>query len=119
MATRQIPQSEWKTYFDQFSRDNQGKAATLREDGVDVGAQEQVAQRQFVGISSDEKGSGAGSIIVILGEETDDNYERMVSSPTTVSVREGEGPVAIQIEQADGPTLIVDFTMTEAGTTSA
>ena len=61
MATRQIDKHEWVEYFNQFSRDNQGKTVTLREEGLDVGAQEDVTARTFVGISSDRAGSAAGS----------------------------------------------------------
>ena len=120
MPTQQIQQSEWKTYFDEFSKQHKGEQATLREVGPDTGDQVQASQRAFVGISSDDKGSEPGSIAIMLGDEADDNVERIVTGVKSVSVATGEGSdtADVEIVQNDGPTVILQLTMTPALTGS-
>ncbi len=112
MATIEIKQNEWQTYFDRFSKQNQGRTVVLREEGMEIGSQEEVTARAFVGISSDTKGSGAGSVVVMLGTEPNDNMERVIASPKTVFVREADGEMgapAIEINEDGGTKVILDF----------
>jgi hypothetical protein len=112
MATKQIEPNDWTIFFDEFSRQHQGETAILREVGPDIGDQEQAIGPAFVGISSDNKGSEPNSISIMLGVEQEDHLERTIAKPTRVYVLEGHtgsGGTAVQIEQEDGPRLILEL----------
>jgi hypothetical protein len=110
--TQQIEPKNWEHFFNDFSRAHQGDVALMREVDADVGDQVQASSRSFVGISSDVKGSEPGSISIILGSESDDNLERTISKPTRVYMHEGRvgsGMTSLQIEQQEGPRLILEL----------
>ncbi len=86
MQTQKIPQSEWRTFFDTFSRQHEGWLATLEILGLDVGAQEEAHELPLAGVSLS---SG--------GDETE-----------AISIDLGTMP-ALEIEVADGTKTILRF----------
>ena len=111
-TTQLIDPADWARYFDDFSRAHVGETAVMREIALDLGDQEQATPRQFLGISSDVKGSEPGSICIMLGAESGDNIEHIVAKPSRVYVYEGQaisGTTSVQIEQGEGPKLVLQL----------
>jgi len=65
-----IKQEQWKTFLDDFSKRNQSRATRLEVVGNDIGAQLEEDYLPLEGVSFDEKGSDAGSVMIMLGSET-------------------------------------------------
>jgi hypothetical protein len=111
MATIEIAQSEWTAALDAFSKENPGRLATIQVVSPDVGVQESVAGVPFVGISTDRKGSEAGSITIILGGDPDDQMEHLITGVTHLWIRTDEDPAraAVDIEAQDGSKTILQL----------
>ena len=98
--TREIPQSEWRSYFDDFSRDLGELTATVEVAGKDVGAQVEAERPLLTGITYDD-----GDDIVVIGLDAPgglpEDLERIVYHPQKIYVAE-EGNVTIfDIEDAE------------------
>jgi hypothetical protein len=108
MATQEIDRTVWPAFFDDFSRQNEGSMARIETMGADVGDQ-QTGTLPFQGISFDTKGSGAGSITIMLGTEEADHLERTLASPTHVTLKPaGEaGPTVLEIQVKDDATTLL------------
>jgi hypothetical protein len=65
-----IKQEQWKTFLDDFSKRNHSRATRLEVVGNEIGAQPEEDYLPLVGVSFDEKGSDAGSVMIMLGSET-------------------------------------------------
>ena len=65
-----IKQEQWKIFLDDFSKRNQLRATRLEVVGNDIGAQPEENYLPLVGVSLEEKGSDAGSVMIMLGSET-------------------------------------------------
>jgi len=64
-----IEPDQWKTFLDEFSKRNQLRATRLEVVG-ELGDQEEEKYLPLIGVSFEAKGSGAGSVEVILGGES-------------------------------------------------
>ena len=64
-----IEQEKWKSFLDEFTKRNQFRATRLEVLG-EVGVQEEAQFLPLVGVSFERKGTGAGSVEVVLGGET-------------------------------------------------
>jgi hypothetical protein len=65
-----IKQEQWKTFLDDFSKRNQSRATRLEVVGNEIGAQPEEEYLPLMGVSFEQKGSDAGSVVIILGSET-------------------------------------------------
>jgi hypothetical protein len=111
MATREIPRQEWVRFFDQFSRDNLGKAANLEVISPDLGDQPVAEEPQvFRGISADEK-DRENRITIMLGLSIEDGTEHAVTAPVQVWLKDADGDVgaALELRSEDGTTSILSF----------
>src|SRR5437016_14587697 len=61
-GSRQIPRSEWRQYFDDFSRNLPALAASIEVDGPETGAQIEAERGLLTGISYDDR----DDIVVIV-----------------------------------------------------
>ena len=94
LATREIPRSEWRGYFDDFSRDLDELRATVEVDGAAVGAQIEAERPLLRGITYDD-----GDDIVVIGldasGESGEDLEHIVYKPQTIYLakrrRRGDG----------------------------
>ena len=64
-----IEQTQWRSFLDEFTKRNQFRATRLEVFG-DIGAQDEEEFLPLVGVSFESKGTGAGSVAIILGGET-------------------------------------------------
>jgi len=111
MQTQKIPQSEWRTFFDTFSRQHEGWLATLEILGLDVGAQEEAHELPLAGVSLSSGGDETEAISIDLGTMPDEHVSHSISEPTAVWLEQTEqgANAALEIEVADGTKTILRF----------
>ena len=107
MKSKEIARREWQRFCDDFSRKHRGEKVSVDVLDRDLGAQREIENQPFVGISADEK-NGENIIEVMVGGQPNRNEERIINNPAHLRVAEGGKP-AIEIEARDGPTTIVTF----------
>ncbi|HEY4427696.1 MAG TPA: DUF5335 family protein [Solirubrobacteraceae bacterium] len=105
--TRELQRAEWKTYFDDFSRDLGDFQATVEVDGRDIGAQTEAEGVRLAGITYDD-----GDDIVVIGLDApggiQEEVERIISEPQTIYVAtEDGGATTFDIEDAEGHKTLV------------
>jgi hypothetical protein len=106
-TTREIPHSEWRGYFDDFSRDLRDLVARVEVAGRDVGAQVEAERPLLTGITYDD-----GDDIVVIGLDApggiQEDLERIVYHPKKIYVAEEEGGVTIfDIEDSEQVQTLV------------
>ncbi len=111
MPTREIARSDWKTYFDEFSRTRQGERMTV-ELIFDPQRDPQFAleQQPLVGISYEEKGSEKGQFEIIAGGETGDSITHSITNPVHVYHKNAAGLISDEVNEDE----IVEFTSSDA-----
>ena len=109
METREIARSEWKTFFERFSKAHEGSPATLRILSSATGAQIEGWELPFEGISPDRR-EGV-PITIDLGRDPNDRVEHQVAAPTRVwtQVAEDGKEIALEIESSDATKTILEF----------
>lgn len=108
-TTREIPRSEWRTYFDDFSRDNDRLRAAVEVDGVEVGAQVQTERALLRGITYDH---GDDILVIGLGAsgEIGEDLEHVVSNPQSIYLAESDGELTFDIKDAEGTQTLLRLT---------
>ena len=110
MPTREIPRSEWKTYFDDFSRMRRNEKVTVELIFNPQADPEFALERlPLVGISYAEKGSEAGTIEIMVGGETNDSLTHNVTNPVHVYHKNAAGLISEEINQDE----ILEFTSSD------
>jgi hypothetical protein len=112
MPTREIPRSDWRTFFDSFSKQHEGWLTTIEVMGGDVpGDQIEAIELPFAGISSDQKGSEPDSVEITAGNDPSDEITHIVHTAAHVLFATDEvgGHEALEIEAARGEKTIVKF----------
>jgi len=106
ISTREIPQSEWRGYFDDFSRDLQDLVATVEVTGRDVGAQVEAERPLLTGITYDD-----GDDIVVIGLDAPgglrEDLEHVVYQPQKIYVAEEDGVTIFDIEDSEQVKTLV------------
>ena len=98
MPTREIARSEWKTYFDEFSRTRAGERVTVELIHDPQSDPQYALERQpLVGLSFEEKGSGEGDIQIITGGETGDSLTHAVTHPVHVYHKNARGLISNEV----------------------
>jgi hypothetical protein len=104
MQTRTVAPPQWTRLFDSFTRIYQGSSATLEVLSADLGAQLEVEDLPFLGISNDDSG------MELLFETRDGSHlTHVVSKPRQVQIEErDDGTVAaLQIGSETDPPLVL------------
>ena len=100
LTTREIVREEWRSHFDQFSRELPQLLASVEVIGSEVGAQIEAERPRLVGITYDHKDD-----ILVIGLDapggTPEDLEHIVYQPQRIMVAEGEGEVVYDIEDAE------------------
>lgn len=123
MATHDIPREQWKQFFEEFSKRHQGRARVTVE-AVDPRTQPHVEANRlpFVGISYEEKGSDAGSVVLLLGTEPNDHVTHVIADPKHVYHKPGAGVMSSEVNPdeileitapGDPPITFLHFTHAE------
>ncbi len=101
-VSREIPREDWRTYFDDFSRDLPRLSATVEVVGEEVGAQTEAQGARLTGITYDDRDE-----VLVIGLDapggTAEDLERMIDKPRRIMV-EGEPGAALvyDVEDAEG-----------------
>jgi hypothetical protein len=106
ITTREIPQAEWRRYFDDYSRDLPELVATVEVAGKDIGAQVEAERPILTGITYDD-----GDDIVVIGLDAPgglpEDLERIVYHPQKIYVAEEEGMTVFDIEDSEERQTLV------------
>src|SRR6266498_2316128 len=103
MQTQEIPPSEWRVFFDTFSRQHEGWLATLEIFGADFGAQSEARELPLAGITYESAAREAKTITINLGELAEDHISHSISQPAHVwlnKTTEGANE-ALEIDSGD------------------
>jgi hypothetical protein len=111
MHTREISHDEWAEFLDDLSDQDETVLVTVEVLSSDLGDQTIADGLTLQGLTLVQKGSEAGEIEIMLGENTQDHISHVIHTPTRLSILEtDEGePQTLQIESDDGPTTLVHF----------
>jgi hypothetical protein len=109
MQNRQVPQSEWFTFFKGFSRRHEDWLVTVRVVSSRLGSQVEARDLPLEGIVATPDGQGPISIHV--GRAVDKHMEHEVVEPLQVWVEltDDGGEAALEIESRDGTKTILQF----------
>jgi hypothetical protein len=95
-----VPQAEWRDFFDRMSKALTGKWAEIEVASLDLGDQITVEWVPMIGITYDSKDD--------LLDVALDRYEHLIRHPKEIVVDEEQGRLAsIAVVDADGTTQIV------------
>lgn len=113
MQTRDVPKDQWETFFGDMGKPDQLDdygPITIEALGMDVGDQVVARQKPFVGITFETKGSGAGRIEIMVGDNAA-NISHTIENPRSVrlEVSDDGRAQAMQVEGEDEPTTLVYF----------
>lgn len=112
MALQEIPREQWKTYFENLSREYESGMVRVEVRGQPLPQQPALTQIPLLGISYEEKGSGQGRIDIMVGSDADaTNASHTIAHPTRVQVEGQDGSVdTLTIDAEEGePVTIVSF----------
>lgn len=102
MPTQEIPREGWSEFFRGFTCAHQGWLATIEVFDSDFGAQVEVRELPFEGITADLRNSDKVSICLMVGSTPDKHLTHTITEPTHVMIdqtKEG-AKEALQIESA-------------------
>lgn len=98
MPTREIARSEWKTYFDEFSRARLGERVTIELiHDPQSNPEFSVEGQPLVGLSFEEEGSGEGAIQIIAGGGTEDSLTHTITHPVHVYHKNARGLISDEV----------------------
>ncbi len=110
MQTKEIPQNQWRKFFDDFSKQREGWVIDLEVVGGEIGDQQEVNDLPLVGISADVKGSER-RLEIAAGQTTDSHVTHIINRPKRVWIKQpGE---VIEIESEDGTKTILTFELVQ------
>jgi len=111
MQTKEIQQSDWREFFDNFSRTHQGSAVGIEILGPEIGTQTEETGLALEGITAESDEVSDDTIVIMVGANADDHITHSVRRPTQVSLEQtDEGlDLALAIKGADGCTVLLRF----------
>ncbi len=111
MDTQQLPMEEWSTFLDELSRQHESSTVSVTVSGNGMTDAPVITDLPLLGVQLNTKGSDAGSITIIAGQNAADAISHTVPGPTQMSVaRDADGTVAaIQIDAPDPAQTQVHF----------
>jgi hypothetical protein len=110
--TQEVAPDRWIPFLAEFTRENRGAHARLTIIGgdTDLGAQVEIENRPFDGVSADMK-DGEGTVWISFGSDAKDHTTHGVPRATairTLAAVEGGGTV-LEVESADGTKTLVEL----------
>ena len=108
MPTQEISREAWSEFFHGFSIAHKGWVATIEVFGSELGAQVEVRELPFEGITAELRNADKDSISLMIGATPAQHITRTISAPTHVRLdQDDEGAnETLQIESADETTLV-------------
>jgi len=109
METREIPRQSWTSYLNSLSDTEKQHPIKLEATGEDVGDEVITERMPLYAISIDEKGSDAGFIEVMLGQDEPVMSHRIEGAAHIYVEEEGGKVEAIDIEDRDNNKTVIQF----------
>lgn len=115
MPTREIARTEWKTYFDDFSKTRAGERITVELIfGPQGDPQYAVSGSLLTGITFEETGKEAGTIEISVGGTQNNALAHTVTNPVHVYHKNARGLLSdevntdevIEITSTDDPRIV-------------
>lgn len=108
MKTREIPRNQWKKFFDNLSRKQEGWEATLEVFSPDIGDQVEERHMFLTGMTAELADSG-DKIEIMMGGHPNGHLTHIVTAPVEVNLQQTSVGVdaALQIRAADGTTTLL------------
>lgn len=108
MKTREIPRNEWKIFFDNLSRKQEGWEATLEVFGPEIGDQVEERHMFLAGMTAELSDAG-DKIEIMMGGNPSGHLTHIVNAPIQVHLQQTHVGVdaALQIKAADGTTTLL------------
>lgn len=105
-STREIPRAQWRSYFDDFSRDLPSLVATVEVVGEEVGAQVEAQRSLLQGITYDD-----GDDILVIGLEgpgdDHEDLEHIVYGPRKIDLVEEDDVTIFNTEDSEDVQTLV------------
>lgn len=111
MDTHGLPREEWGAFFDDLSREFESGLVTVEVSGDALPHVILAEGLPLLGITFDTKGSEAGSLTIIAGQDEDTAVSHTVAAPTHVNIaRTADGSVdVVQIDAPDPAQTRIHF----------
>ena len=115
MPTREIERTEWKTYFDDFSRARAGELVSVELIYNPQGDPSFPWNKQpLVGMTYEEKDGAPGTIVISAGGEEGSQHTHTVTSPVHVYHKNARGLISdevnvdevIEVTSTDDPRIV-------------
>jgi hypothetical protein len=105
--TRELSREEWRTFFDDFSRDLQPVVSTVEVAGRDIGAQVEAERLRLTGITYDSHDD-----ILVIGLDAEggvtEELEHIVYHPQKIYLASGDDAETVfDVEDAEGHQTLV------------
>lgn len=107
MKTREIPRDEWKKFFDNLSRRQEGWEVGLEVFSPEIGDQIEGRHMFLAGMTAEVTERGDHIEIMMAGTPSN-HVTRMISDPILVQLQQTDLGIdsAVRIKSADGTTLL-------------
>ena len=111
MKSYEIPDEQWISFFDRFSRDHAGWSVTIEVLSRETGPQRLASELPLQGVSFDPDGSRPCTVVVGAGDKRSTNMSHTIDMPLHVRVAEDESGLhgTIEIEPARGAQTLLHF----------
>jgi hypothetical protein len=115
MPTREIARTEWKTYFDEFSRTRAGELVTVELIySPQADPQYALTRQPLAGMTFEEKGGEPGTIEISAGTEENNSLTHTITNPVHVYHKNARGLLSdevnvdevIEITSTDDPRIV-------------
>jgi hypothetical protein len=115
MPTREIARTEWKTYFDEFSRTRAGELVTIELIySPQADPQFPWDKQPLAGLTFEEKDSELGTIVISAGGDESDQHTHTVTNPVHVYHKNARGLLSdevnvdevVEITSTDDPRIV-------------
>jgi hypothetical protein len=108
MPTREIPRTEWTTFFNTFSSSRRGWMVTIEVLTPDLGDQIEVRGLPLDGITAELNLNGPDQIEIVAGARPDQHVSNTIVDPIRVWAKQNdqEADEALEIESESRTVLI-------------
>ena len=108
MPTREIARSEWKNYFDEFSRTRAGELVTVELiSNPQADPQYALIKQPLIGITYDEK--DGGTFDLSAGNQADDALTHTITNAVHVYHKNARGIISDEINEDE----VIEITSTD------
>jgi hypothetical protein len=109
-STREIPRSEWVSFFDAFSRQHEDWLVTLELQETNQAPRVEAREVPLEGITADLK-AGQDSVSIITAHKDQEYISHRVPQATRVRLLESQAGVheGLEIESQDGTKAVLRF----------